>query len=131
MQNQTLHMQRPCPRTPQTRNTTYFQTNLAVPDHAFQRPKSDENFIFRACQGPRPMRIIPRNTTYFQTNSAVTDPGFQRPKSDENLIFRACQGPRPVRIIAKTHRNYILNENCIKPRDFFDNVFFYMVFFWC
>ena len=90
MQNHTLHMQRPCPRGAQTRNTTYFQTNLAVPD-----------------------------------------PCFQRPKSDENLIFRACQGPRPMRIIAKTHRNFILNENGRKPRDFFDKGFFYMVFFLC
>ena len=60
MQNHTLHMQRPCPRRPQTRNTTYFQTNLALTDACFQRPKSDENLIFRACQGPRPMRIIPK-----------------------------------------------------------------------
>ena len=130
MQNHTLHMQRPCPRRAQTRNTTYFQTNLAVADPCFQRPKSDENLIFRACQGPRPMRIIPRNTAYFQTNSAVLL-CFQRPKSIENLIFRACQGPRPMRIIPKTHRNPILNENGRKPRDFFDKGFFYRVFFWC
>ena len=90
MQNHTLHMQRPCPRRPQTRNTTHFQTN-----------------------------------------SVVTDPCFQRPKSHENFVFRACQGPRPMRIIPKTHRNHIFNENCIKPRHFFDKGFFYRVFFWC
>ena len=130
MQNHTLHMQRPCPRGPQTRNTTYFQTNLALTDACFQRPKSDENLIFRACQGPRPMRIIQRNTAYFQTNSAVVL-SFQRPKSNENLIFRACQGPRPMRIIPKTHRTPILNENARKPHDFFDKGFLYRVFFWC
>ena len=88
VQNHTLHMQRPCPRRPQTRDTTYFRTN-----------------------------------------SGVTIPCFQRPKSDENLICRACQGPRPMEIISKTHRNHILNENRVKPRDFFDKGFFYRVFF--
>ena len=60
VQNHTLHMQRPCPRRPQTRDTTYFRRNSGVTSPGFQRAKSDESLIFRASQGPRPMEIIPK-----------------------------------------------------------------------
>ena len=61
MQNHTLHMQKPCPRRTQTKDTTDFQWISHLQTLAAQTTTSDENLIFRLWQGPKPMKIYPKH----------------------------------------------------------------------